>query len=342
MPSSRVTQKELARRIGITQSAISLALANHPSISISIRRKVRELADELGYVPDPYLSGLSAYRRTVRPAQFQGTLAWVTNHPDEQGWSRSLVFRGYHEGAVAKAAELGYKIETHWLRASGMTSTALEKILIARGISCLLMAPQPEPDIRISFNFEHFSAVTFGYTLAHPRLHRVTLHQFRSMEIAVQKLLSLGYQKPGLALAEDSDQRADRNWSAAFWSEQRRLPVQDRIPALLGKPLDRVVFMKWFRKYRPDVVLAIWPEVKDWLEEMGESLPKSVGLALLSIPNENGDYAGIWESPRLIGAKAIELLIGMIHSGERGVPETPSYMLVEGKWIHGRTLRSSE
>lgn len=342
MSAPRITQKEIARRLGITQAAVSLALANHPSISEAMRRKVRRLADRLGYVPDPYLSGLSAYRKKVRPVHYQATLAWVTNHPGENAWRTSRVFQGYHEGAIQRAGELGYVLEHHWLRAPDITNRRLEKILNARGIVGLLMAPQPEPNQQIDFDFTAFPAVTFGYTLARPQLNLVTLHQFRSMETAFRRLLAMGYRRPGLALADDSDQRADRNWSAAFWSEQRALPAKNRVPLLLARPLAKAGFIAWFRRHRPDVVLTIWPEVRDWLLEAGESIPGTTGFALLSVPDESGNFSGIWENPQLIGSKAVELLVDMIHRGESGVPPTPICVLVEGIWIPGKTLARQE
>ncbi len=340
MSAPRITQKEIARHLGITQAAVSLALANHPSISEAMRRKVRRLADRLGYVPDPYLSGLSAYRKKVRPVQYQATIAWLSNYPDKEGWRRFPAFKGYYEGAVRRAEELGYRIEEHRLCAEGMTPARQERIFSARNITGLLLPPQPEPDLQTDFSFERFSAVTFGYTLVSPQLHLVTLHQFRAMETTFRRLLSLGYRRPGLALADESDRRADHNWSAAFWSEQRRLPVRVRVPLFLPKRLEQKGFTKWFQKHRPDVVVAITPRVLPWLLEAGESIPETTGLALLTVPDEGRNFSGIWENPQLIGAKAVEFLIDLIHRGECGVPAVPLCMLVGGTWVDGKTVRA--
>jgi LacI family transcriptional regulator len=40
----------------------------------------------------------------------------------------------------------------------------------------------------------------------------------------------------------------------------------------------------------------------------------------------------------MIGARAVELLISIFQAGERGVPETPIRLLVEGKWVPGETV----
>lgn len=338
MNSPRLTQKDIARQTGFTQATVSLALSNHPSISKETRERVAAEARKMGYAPDPYLSGLSAYRKRTRPAKYQATLAWLSNHGNDFDWKKSIPFGSYHKGASERSGQLGYRLEDHCLRSENMTPQRMARLLRARNISGLLLAPQPEADLSIEFDFKRFSAITFGYTLVKPPLHMVTLHQFRSMKTLFQKLLDLGYQRPGLALANESDRRADRNWSAAFWSKQRDLPHRQRVPLLLGDPLTQDVFTKWFQKYRPDVVVSIWAMVHDWLKAAGEKVPETTGLALLSVPDGGKLFSGIWENPELIGSRAVEFLVDLIHRGECGVPDVPLYQLVDGTWVDGKTL----
>ncbi|MDR1283145.1 MAG: LacI family transcriptional regulator [Opitutaceae bacterium] len=349
--TSRPTQKDIARALGLTQATVSMALRGDPLVSPATRERVSAIARQLGYVPDPYLTGLAAYRHRKRPVEIQAGLAWLSNDSRGESWKRSATFSDYHAGAVDRARQLGYVIEDHALHAPRMTPARVESILLARGINGLLVAPQPAPGSRIEgFLFDRFSSVTFGYTLASPKLHLVTLHQFRAMETAVRRLRALGYTRIGLALASDSDERADNNWSAAFWSEQRRFPKREQVAPLFGSPLTRGVFLPWLRKCRPDVVLTIWPVVYSWMREAGLRVPEDAGYALLSIPSgpttewiTGGDapaFSGITENPRAIGAKAVELLVDAIHRGERGAPALHVSTLIEGTWVDGQTVRS--
>ncbi|HVU32226.1 MAG TPA: LacI family DNA-binding transcriptional regulator [Opitutaceae bacterium] len=340
MPAARPTQKDVARKAGVTQATVSLALRNHPDVSGETCARIQEIARKLGYSPDPYLAGLSAYRKTRRPVKFQASLAWLSNYPDGETWRNFPAFRGYFDGATTRARELGYRFEEFRLVGRGMTAGRMGQILAARNIGGILVAPQPRAGMKLDFPFERFSAVTFGYTLTDPQLHLTALHIYRSMETAFRRLIALGYRRPGLAIASESDRRADRNWSAAFWSEQRELPERNRLPLLLGQPLDRATFLAWYRRHEPDVVLAIWPEVCDWLREAGIAVPAKAGFALLTVPDGGAVYSGIWENPNLIGAKAVEFLIDLMHRSERGVPEVPLSMLVAGTWVDGRTVRS--
>ncbi|MFA6286020.1 MAG: LacI family DNA-binding transcriptional regulator [Opitutaceae bacterium] len=340
----RATQREVARKAGVAQATVSMALQNHPDLSRATCERIQRIAAEIGYAPDPFLSGLSAYRKQIRPAKYQATIAWLTN--DEPGsnwtWTMSPTFCSYFEGAKQRAAELGYQIEEHRMRTADMTPTRLEQVLKARGVAGLLMAPQPHPGIKLDgFHFETFSAVTIGYTLVSPQLHLITLHAFRSIELLMRRLLAMGYRRPGLALGTESDERADNNWSSGFWSEQRRLQARNRLPmyAEQTRSLEREPFLKWFRKHKPDVVLTMGAEVCQWLVEEGLRVPEDVGVALLTVPDEGKYYSGLWENPHIIGARAIEFLIDLTHRNERGVPKVPLCLLVMGTWVDGKTVR---
>ena len=42
-----------------------------------------------------------------------------------------------------------------------------------------------------------------------------------------------------------------------------------------------------------------------------------------------------------IGVMAVDLLIDMLHRNERGVPQHPYLLMVQGSWVEGNTLRKS-
>jgi LacI family transcriptional regulator/LacI family repressor for deo operon, udp, cdd, tsx, nupC, and nupG len=45
------------------------------------------------------------------------------------------------------------------------------------------------------------------------------------------------------------------------------------------------------------------------------------------------------ECSERVGEASVELLVKMIHNGEKGVPVNRSSMLIQGEWIEGKTLR---
>lgn len=115
MAKARITLKDLAQKLGVSHTTVSLALRNHPSISSERKKEVSALARKLGYRPDPMLSALVAYRQTLRPQAFQGVLGWLTNYPTGDGWRVGQQV-GYHAGALRRAKELGYELAEFWFR----------------------------------------------------------------------------------------------------------------------------------------------------------------------------------------------------------------------------------
>lgn len=340
MSAPRPTQRDIARAAGVTQATVSLALNNHPRLSAEVRDHIKAIAQKLGYRPDPYLSGLSAYKKQLRPRDYQATLAWISNWPaGGRNWREITTFKHYHEGAITRAAELGYQLEDHDLAAPGMTSARMEQILKTRNIPGILLAPQPEPLTQLDLPLDRFSCVTFGYSLISPRLHMVTHHHFRSTETLLRKLRALGYRRIGLALEAENELRTERIPSSAFLSEQRDWPAAERVPLLNEPRLTQERFLKWFFKYKPDAVVTLWDFPHPWLTGAGVRVPEDAGLALLSVRHRDGFFAGMWENPEQVGARAVELLIDLVHRGERGIPELPSCLMLEGAWLDGKTIR---
>ena len=75
-----VRMAEIAQRLGVASSTISRALRNDPRISFDLRKRVRTLADELGYQPNPLVSALMAIRRRRGSGGAVDVIALVTNY----------------------------------------------------------------------------------------------------------------------------------------------------------------------------------------------------------------------------------------------------------------------
>ncbi|MEJ0001562.1 MAG: hypothetical protein WDO13_21965 [Verrucomicrobiota bacterium] len=115
--------------------------------------KIRALAAEMGYMPDPMLSALNAYRHASRPSQFHGTVAWVTNFTTRDGWrerwglNRTPCYELYFQGAAQQLERHGYKLEEYWLQEPGLTArrSATCCCTAASAAAALPPADQPRP-----------------------------------------------------------------------------------------------------------------------------------------------------------------------------------------------------
>lgn len=339
-PSRRLTLRDIAKAAGCHYTTVSLALRNHPSLPEATAQRLRDLARKMGYVPDPMLASLSSYRSSLGAVGFQAILGWVTNHPTRNGWRKQKLFADYYEGARTRAKSLGYGLEEFWLRERAMTPARAAQILKARGISGLIVAPQPDPGTSINLDWDGFSAVTIGYSLARPNLHLVAPNQYRAIRQAMRELSARGYRRPGLVMLRASDDRVDNNWTAGFSASQGVLRPGDRLAPLLLEAWDEGRFYAWLKRHAPDVIITKLTEVRPALQRRKCNTPAEIGTVFLSLPELTGEQAGIYESPERVGAAAAEYLTGMIHRNERGVPKSHQQLLVEASWVEGRTIRA--
>ncbi|MFA5057591.1 MAG: hypothetical protein WC485_05715, partial [Opitutaceae bacterium] len=98
------------------------------------------------------------------------------------------------------------------------------------------------------------------------------------------------------------------------------------------------LFEKWFRRYRPEVLISHAPFVRLQLTEMGISVPRDVAFVEISLDQPDGRTAGIHENCRRVGELAVEILAGQLQQNIHGIPQFPTVTLVEGTWHDGESL----
>jgi len=334
----RPTLRDIALKAGCHYSTVSLALRNHPRIPAETKDRIQEIARELGYRTDAMLAALCAYREMKRPQTERGVIAWLTNHRTEKGWAESACNRDYFQGATARAAERGYRLERFWLAAPDMNENRMSKILWTRGIQGVLLPPQ-ERFGAINLDWKNLSAVTFGYTLNHPRLHLVSNHEYRTMGTLFSELTRRGYRRVGLVNLRNQDERVDHNSLAAYLVEQSHLCAGQAISPLILESWHDHEFLHWVRDFRPDAIVTKLPDVLSSLKRARYRVPEDIGVAFHSLDESRSGLSGMKKNSFQIGVMAVDLLVDMLHRNERGIPTLAYLLMVEGTWCEGRTVR---
>ena len=334
--------RAIAEKAGVSTMTVSLALRDHASIPESTRTLIKAIASELGYRPDPVLRAFHAYRHNGRLGAYQGTLGWVDSIPDCHELRAVPAFEAYFTGALDRAKKLGYKLEKLWLGAPNMTEKRMTEIVRARSIEGLLFPPQPNTGMTLGLDWSRFSVVSFGYTLACPRFHSVCNDHYQSVLTAMGRLNELGYARIGFAVSAVTNDRIKKQWLAAYLVKQQLLPKRERIEPLLieGSPRREVVGA-WLKKNRPDAVVAIDPLVAEAAQAAGIRVPDDVAFVLCGDSLKQERFACIDENSPVIGATAVDMLAGMLQRNERGIPEHPIRMLIEGVWVDGPSVLPS-
>lgn len=331
---------DIARLAGVSQMTVSLAMRDHPTLPLATRRRIRQIAEEIGYRPDPNIGRMLSYLRTRRVSRVTPSIAYLHAMQTDSNFGPSRSRQRMLEGARARCAALGFQIDEFWLQQDGITPSRMCSILQARGIEGILVPPFPREIGAFDFDWAPFSAISTSHSNEFLGLDVVSTNRQQTINLALEQLRARGYRRPGLIMDEERDFRTGHNILSHFLWHQSQQPASRR-PAVLFMPeVNRRALAKWLARERPDVVLSLGDEVLAMLEQLGHEVPGDIGYLSLSTGSHLARPAsGIDEAPDRIGATAIDLLAAKILHFERGRPETRKLVLIDGHWCEGATLR---
>lgn len=332
--------RQIAAEVGVSAAAVSLALKNHPSISEARRKEIHDAADRLGYRPNAMAAALAHHRHQSRVHPVQAELACINAYPDPARLHAQPSFVDCWRGITLAAEKFGYHLEEFPVSGK-QTLKKLERILLARNIRGIILAPLPPEDCGVdweSFAWDKFSAVRCGFREQSPPLHFVTSAQATNTMMAFDKMRERGYQRIGFAGSWDKA----RMFGAGFLWSQHEPSLPYRVPPFFfsreipeREQQDR--FERWLKKTKPDGILTDSLAVPEMLEKAGCRVPDDIGLAATNVRDMSAD-AGIDQNPEEIGRMTTLALISLLHDNDLGKPDFIREILVRGKWVDGKSL----
>ncbi len=335
-------QREIAKLLGVAQSTVSMALRGNPRISSSTRRLVEEAAQRAGYCPNPMVSALMSHIQSGRKVVDQGCIAILVDAASQQAWFAKShdAYRRQYQGYQKQAELRGYRTECFFLRAPNVTPEKVDRQLHARGITGIILAAPKHPDTPpLRIRWERYACATLSYSWNFPAVDRAATHFRRLVETSFQKIQEYGYKRIGLCLPPESVEGVDSNWKAGFLLWQDHSFSKDRIPLFVGKPgvTPLKKFRSWLTKWKPEVLLCLIGLEQEWLHEMGMRVPEELGVVCLN-RSQHSWFAGMDENNVTVGALVCDLVINKLLHNERGLPEEPKIILVNGMWRDGESL----
>jgi LacI family transcriptional regulator len=341
MPERPMTMSDVARRAGVHPATVSRALRDDPRITPAQRAKVRRAAQELGYRTNPLVAALMTTRRTGRPPVFRATLGYITKYPPERATWFTRAFGDILPGALKRARLHGYGIEEFNLADSALTPRRTAEILRTRGILGVIIAPLHSVRESPQLDWTQFSTVAIGHSLSEVPVTRVTHNHFQAMKLAARQCRAAGCQRLGLVMQRRVHEKVGKLWAAALLLEQSEQPSGRRVPPLILDDLDEAAFRAWFCRHRPDAVLSHdFEPINTWLKRLGCEIPRDVAFVTLDRRTRDDDVAGVDQDFAGIGAAAVDLLIALLNRNDRGLPDRPATVLLDGTWVRGATLRA--
>tara|TARA_R100000027_G_scaffold61554_5_gene53041 strand:+ start:59483 stop:60532 length:1050 start_codon:yes stop_codon:yes gene_type:complete len=345
---SIVTQKDLAKATGLDQSTVSLALRGDSKVNEKTRERVMKMARKMGYWKDPMMTALASYRGGLRESTHQGTLAWLWDPAEEElPHFKDSVYVHYFNGAKRQAVQHGYQLEKFEVPANPKDHRRLSDILFHRGIEGVLIPPQLVPGPAPQLDWDHFSAVTFGWSVTSPRFHSLSPNHYHNAIELVRNLALMGYRRIGGCVGLNKAEHFNFHlWSHGVETSTENLDGIANIPVFRMSKAEATYvdhFKRWYDQYRPEVI-AVNIEHLNFivgvLDGFGVRCPEDIGIALFYRASQEGHYAGIYENPPYIGGAAVDLLVGTLRRREFGAPEIRRMLQVEGCWRPGPSVKS--
>ncbi len=331
--------REVAARVGVSTSAVSLALRGHPSIPAATRARILAVSAQLGYRKNPLVAALMSVRRTgTGKSTEKAPLAFLTSHVSPEKRARSATHRRFQAAAHARAAELDFHLDEISITDPAMRPGRVRELLKARGIHGILIAPLPGDQTRLNFDVGDFAAVGIGSSVQAPPIDRVSDDHFYGSRLAFEQCLSLGYRRIGLVVAANISRRLEHRWWSGYLVAQQALARALRFPALMPETGDAIapLLPGWIARHRLDAVIY---SIRD--DEAMSGAPVRIGLVSLSVHDGSGRIAGIRQNEHRVGEDAIDLLVEKLHRWETGCNAAPRLHLVRGVWSPGASAPGS-
>jgi LacI family transcriptional regulator len=336
---------DIARKAGVSKNTVSLALRHDARIPPATRNRIASLAAKMGYRANPTVARLMAELRLVRTPAFKATLALFNANNDARAFSRHPTIPSYVEGCRRRAAQLGYALDEFWLHSEDWKRDSLNRVLKSRNIQgAVIVGTMTDNHLPAKFlsTCRQFPCVVTGVRTHNPTLSFACVDHHALALQAVEHALRLGYRRPALVLDSVIDELVEGRFSAGVFVAQQRLPAGDRTKPFLmldEARRDLSCFEAWLDEERPDVILTLYNVVRHWVEALGRKVPRDIGMIQLEWRRQQPEWAGMNQHNDLVGEAAVDMLVGMLHRGEKGVPVSARATLIDSTWVDGNTVK---
>lgn len=341
--SSRTSLKDIADVACVSIATVSLALRNSPRISEITRARIRKIAAELNYRPDPIISEIAS-RRWKEGSSNRANCVFIAFHnPVNEKPGESLNYILQYKGAQSAASTLGYSVDHLYFEAEP-DYEKLAAMLRARGVTGILMSQIYHRRIFEHLDLSAFSVVCADRGHFDPPYDHVRHDMAYSMEGAWKKALASGRERIGVAILDEPEalDRQEKIATALYY--QQSVPEAQKVPILRYSTNDGASdICHWFRKYRPSVVIGFNDGVYSHLYRQGRySAPQDFSFISLNkryreAPRENS-LTGYRMNNELLGETAFRHLDQLIRHNQRGRPAFNQINLIKPTFYEGNTF----
>jgi LacI family transcriptional regulator len=331
--------QDVARAAGVHQTTVSLALRNDSRLPEQTRKRVREIAEKIGYRPDPMLAALNFYRASRHAVKAPPTMAFLVNFRDRAEMSAYHAHEAFLHGAQLQAEQLGYRLEPFFIGHDPHAGRRLDRILRTRGINGVIGAAFADTFKAFELSWEHYSAVLIDSQQLRLPLHTVSNHQQNITREAIARLQAAGYRRIGLVVGTLEENNLRNAFTAGYYVETAQQPSLQAVPPLVldVRHNEQIAgpVSEWIRRHDVEVVISNWNNIRDSLRLTTLRVPGDVVVVSLDVMPDSGVRCGMKQNHVIVGRRAVEQLAIQMRSHQRGLVEAPNTTLIEGEWVPG-------
>ncbi|WP_255948240.1 LacI family DNA-binding transcriptional regulator [Streptomyces odontomachi] len=296
----RPTMRDVAERLGVSVSAVSIALSERKGVSDELRERVRRTARAMGYVPDQ-----AAVSLRTRRSRVMGLLIRNLQNP---------FFLDVVEGFDRECSAAGYQAMTSSARYEPRHERELLDAFAARGVDALAVAPiGPGRAVRSWARRTGKPVVVLnGSRAVVDSMHSLRIDGPQAVRLAVRHLAGLGHRRIALLTAPAATS-PDPERLAAFtelMTERRLEPlvIESALTAHAAEAVLRAELRRP-RAYRPTAIVTN----SDWIAYAVYAAARAEGLRVpvdLSVVGHDDLPTSALTDPPLTTLRADRLGLG--------------------------------
>jgi LacI family transcriptional regulator len=333
----KITMADVGRAAGgYHPSTVSLALRNDPEISLRVRTLLQKTAKKLGYRRDPFLDAFNRHRTQGLVRRTKQVIAFVADFASKNDMEASNAHWAMWKSGHAAARKLQHQLEFFSLRGESMTTKRLDAVLHARGVEGVVIAALRNVAAPQDFAWERYSAVLIDTDWPGSLGCSVEPAFLEGSRMAFERLRRRGCQRIGLVTLDRADLKHNAFVRAGVLCEQQKQPSDQRVPELvMGDGVSAAEAKAWLCRYRVDSVMASQAVYRRLAALAGRSFLRNIVWACADTVDAPLDTAGVEVNYAALGTVAVEQVVGLMRSHERGAAGKASTTFVPVSWREG-------
>lgn len=335
------TMKSIALAAGVSESTVSRALNNHPHLKSETKQRIQEIAEDLGYTRNPYVTALMSQVRLGRPVLDKPKIALIHCMGLSHYKPIHPVLVDFRNGASAQAVRLGYEIEEHYLKRKGASPERLLGLLVNRGIKGVIFEHPSSGDFQEGIDLSPFACVSTEFVDGLPHLHKVSVDVYENLLKALAQCTEKGYRKIGLLISGFQDSHNSFRRRAAFMVASEKYIPEAQLSILenVDSSIDCDELIDWIQKNELEVVVSPMNRDSNPIVESGLRIPDDIAFIGLDLwRNNEPGFAGIEPGWFELGKIALNQVVDSIGRNEFGIPDIPTRSVISGRWVEGASL----